>query len=157
MLAIHELKTTDHYCYWSQNFVGNKGIVVLDESLYVDEAWFHLLRNINSQNTRLWSTENPHATHKQPLHLKKVRVWIAISRKCIVKLIFFADAVNTEKYCSNIILTFEGQLTESDIYNTYFQQDGAEAHTLCITMALLWEFLVNKLFWRDSGHQNHPI
>jgi hypothetical protein len=35
-----------------------------------DEAWFHLLGYLNSQNIRMWSAENPHFF--QELH---ITVW----------------------------------------------------------------------------------
>jgi hypothetical protein len=37
----------------------------------MDEAWFHLSGYINSQNSRIWSAENPHALHENPLHLSE--------------------------------------------------------------------------------------
>lgn len=92
--AVQELKPADHakrlhYCHWFQNFITEKGIEVLNECFYTDEAWFHLSGSINSQNTRLWSIENPHLLNEQPMHPEKLGVWIAISRKRIVGPIFF--------------------------------------------------------------------
>lgn len=58
-------KVLNHYCHcgssqWFQNFVAEWGIEVLDECFYTDEAWLHLSGYLNSQNTMLWSIENPH-------------------------------------------------------------------------------------------------
>jgi hypothetical protein len=39
---------------------------------YSDETWFHYTGYVNSQNTRIWSTENPHAAYKTPLHLSRL-------------------------------------------------------------------------------------
>ena len=30
-----------------------------------DEAWFRLSGHVNSQNTRCWSSENPHVIHER--------------------------------------------------------------------------------------------
>jgi hypothetical protein len=57
---------------------------MLDVTFFLDEAWFHLTSYVNSQNTRIWSKENPHAAHETPLHPVKIGVWCAVSRHRIV-------------------------------------------------------------------------
>src|SRR5678815_6027517 len=64
--CVQELKTPDQekrmaYCRWFRSFVDNRGIAEQDRVFLTDEAWFHLSGYVNSQNTRIWSTENPHA------------------------------------------------------------------------------------------------
>jgi hypothetical protein len=55
------------YCCWFQTFIDeNPGI--LDYTWFSNEAWFHLSGYVNSQNTRLWGTENPHAMFEEPLY-----------------------------------------------------------------------------------------
>jgi hypothetical protein len=55
------------YCRWVQTFIDeNPGI--LDYTCFSDEAWFHLSGYVNSQNTRLWGTENPHAKFEELLY-----------------------------------------------------------------------------------------
>ena len=39
---------------------------VLDVTFFTDEAWFHLSGYVNSQNSRLWSYDNPHSLHENP-------------------------------------------------------------------------------------------
>ena len=62
----------------------------LDPLLYFisDEAWFHLSRYVNSQNTHYWSSENPHVIHETPLHDLKIGVWCAALGIKIVGPIF---------------------------------------------------------------------
>lgn len=76
---------------------------MLDVTFFTDEAWFHLSGYVNSQNSRLWSSDNPLSVHKTPLHDKKVGVWVAISRHRIVGPIFFT---NTQKTASAIVQIF---------------------------------------------------
>jgi hypothetical protein len=38
----------------------------LDYTWFSDEAWFHLSGYVNSQNTRLCASENPHALFEEP-------------------------------------------------------------------------------------------
>jgi hypothetical protein len=59
-----------------------------------DEAYFHLSGYVNSQHTRIWSDENPHAVHQTPLHDIKIGVWCAVSVKRIIGPIFYHETVN---------------------------------------------------------------
>jgi hypothetical protein len=53
------------YCRWFQTFIEeNPGI--LDYTWFSDEAWFHLSGYVNSQNTHLWGSENPHHCSRNP-------------------------------------------------------------------------------------------
>ena len=80
--AVQELKVTDfekrlHYCYWLKNFVITHGNEILNPCFFSDEAWFYLQGSVHSQNTHLWSNENPHEIQEAPLHCKKGGVWVA--------------------------------------------------------------------------------
>ena len=39
------------------------------------EAHFDLVRYVNKQNCRIWSTQNPHAYIEKPMHSKRVTFW----------------------------------------------------------------------------------
>jgi hypothetical protein len=98
----HELKEIYkekrmRYCKWFRQFVRN-GVDILEKVFVFEEAWFHLSGYVNSQNSRFWSSENPHLFHKVPLHSQKIGCWCAISRKRIVGPIFFSEIVTAEKY-----------------------------------------------------------
>ena len=106
ILAMQELKTTDHekrlrYCRWFNRFIEENTADVLDVTFLTDKAWFHLSGYVNSQNSRLWSSDNPHSLHETLLHDKKVGVWVAISRRTcrIVGPIFFMNTINSARYC----------------------------------------------------------
>jgi hypothetical protein len=53
----------------------------LDYTWFSDEAWFHLSSFVNSQNTCLWGSENPHALFEEPLHSQKVGMFCALSQQ----------------------------------------------------------------------------
>ena len=64
--VVHELKPQDSekrllFCLWFENFILEKGENILNHTFFGDEAWFHLSGYMNSQNSRAWSTVNPHA------------------------------------------------------------------------------------------------
>ena len=93
--CVQELKLPDkderlQYCRWLLSMVEEGR---LDPLLYFmsDEAWFHLSGYVNSQNTRYWSSENPHVIHETPLHNLKIGVWCAVSETKIVGPIFFLN------------------------------------------------------------------
>ncbi len=56
---------------------------------YFDEAWIHLDGNIDLQNFQVRVSENPNAFVEKCLHLQKIGVWYAISRKQVVGYFFF--------------------------------------------------------------------
>ena len=154
IMAVQELKTTGHekrlrYCRWFNRFIEENTADVLDVTFFTDEAWFHLSGYINSQNSRLWSSDNPHSLHETPLHDKKVGVWVAISRRRMVGPTFFMNTINSERYCSDILHAFIGQMTSDEINYSWFQQDGATAHTSGRSMHLLKEFFGDHIISKD--------
>jgi hypothetical protein len=93
---MHELKEPDkekrlQYCRWFAHFI-REGVDILDEVFYSDEARFHLSGYVNSQNSRIWSDENPHTFHERPLHSVKVGIWCAVSRRKIIGPILTAES-----------------------------------------------------------------
>ena len=148
--VVHELKPTDHekrinYCEWFQRFIMRHGNDVLDRTFFTDEAWFSLSGFVNSQNTRIWSSENPNAIQETPLHPEKIGVWCAISRSRIIGPIFFNTTVNSDVYCSDILFPFIGQLNEIELNSGFFQQDNATAHTSHQSMRLLGEIFGERI------------
>jgi hypothetical protein len=83
------LKQADHekyinYCEWFTNYIQIKTVDILDVTFFTDEVCFHLSGYVVTQNTRMWSSENPYAVHENPLHHQELGVWVAISRRRIV-------------------------------------------------------------------------
>jgi hypothetical protein len=81
---MQELKMADHeerirYCEWFTNSIQTKTVDILGITFFTDEAWFHILGYVNTQNTQLWSSENPYAVHEKPLQDQKLGVQDAIS------------------------------------------------------------------------------
>jgi hypothetical protein len=97
--VVQELTQQDNnkcmtYCHWFQTFTDeNPGI--LDYTRFSDEAWLHLSGYVNSQNTHLWGSENPHALFEEPLHSQEVGVFCALSQRRIIGPIFFDTTVTS--------------------------------------------------------------
>ena len=111
---------------------------------------------MNSQNSRVWSTENPHALFQKPLHDQKVSVWCALSRGCIIGSIFFENTITTEHYIHNILELFFDQLTEQEKQQGWFQQDGATAHTARVSMAAVSEVFGDRVISRSLWPPRSP-
>src|ERR1700729_2263229 len=105
---------------------------------------------MNSQNSRIWATENPHDIHESPLHSKKVGVWRTISGQRIIGPIFFRENLNTTAYL-NIFTMFVEQLNHQQLTQGYFQQDGATRHTSNVAISMINNFfpdhLISKNLW----------
>jgi transposase len=113
--AVLELKPGDSakrvaYCKWFLDFLDHEEEDILDVTFFTDEAYFHLLRNINSQNSHVWCAHNPHAFHESPLHDENIGVWVGMSRRRIVGPICFSETLNSQRYCDNIVYPFIMQL-----------------------------------------------
>jgi hypothetical protein len=130
-----ELKTTDYakrtaYGDWFNQFIVTHGEAIMDLLYHSDEAWFHLSGNVNSQNARLWTPKNPHALHESPLHSLKIGAWCAMSRKKIIRPIFFDETTKTKVYIYEILYPFFAHLTDEEFdhgYFGYFQHTSRES------------------------------
>ena len=159
--VVHELKPQDSekrvlFCRWFENFILEKGENILNHTFFSDEAWFHLSGYMNSQNSRAWSTVNPHALFQKPLHDQKVGVWCALSRGRIIGPIFFENTITSKRYIHNILEPFFNQLTEQEKQQGWFQKDGATAHTASVSMAAVGEVFGDRVIFRGLWPPRSP-
>jgi hypothetical protein len=56
-----------------------------------NEANFRLYGNVNSQNCRHWTTENPRDTHQKTLHSEKFIVWCGVASFMVIGPCLFED------------------------------------------------------------------
>ena len=104
-----EEKRMAHFRWFQTILKENPGI--LDYTWFSDEAWFHLSGYVNSQNSRIWASENPNAIHEEPPHSEKIGVWRGTSRRRIIGPIFFDATITTAVYME-IFNTFVNQLDD---------------------------------------------
>jgi len=73
---------------------------------------------------------------------------------------FFSEALNSQRYCDNIVYPFNGQLKEDEIDKACFQQDGATAHTARMSMTLLDDVFadrtISKTIWPPRSPDLSP-
>ena len=125
-------------------------------TFFSDEAWFYLFGYRNSQNSRVWSTENSPALFQKPLHDQKVGVWCSLSRERIIGSIFLENTITSESYIHNILESFFDQLTEQEKQQCWFQQDDATAHTARVSMAAVGEVFRDRVISRGLWPPRSP-
>ena len=105
---------------------------------------------VNSQNSRIWASENPNAIHEESPHLEKIAVWREMCRRRIIGPIFFDATITTAAYME-IFNTIVNQLNDRELSIGYFQQDGATSHTSHASMAEIQSFfgerVISKGLW----------
>ena len=159
--AVHELKPGDSakrvaYCMWFLDFLDRAGEDILNITVFMDEAYFHLSGYINSQNSRVWCAHNLHVFHESLLHDEKIGVWVGMSCRRIVGPIFFLETLNFQRYCDNIVYPIIVQLKD-EIDKAYFQQDGATAHTVHMSMALLDDVFADRIVSKTIWPPRSPV
>jgi len=117
-------------------------------------VWFHLSGYINSQNSRIWASDNPNAIHEEPLHLEKIGVWCGMAQRNIIGPIFF-DATITAVYME-IFNTFVNQLYDEELSIGYFQQDGVTSHTSQASMAEIQSFFSDCVILKGLWPPHSP-
>ncbi|GFX13332.1 putative DD41D transposase [Trichonephila clavipes] len=161
-LAIHQ---NDHqarrrFVEWAQNEIA----VVPDfhkRILFSDEAHFWLNGYVNKQNCRIWSEANPQVYVETPLHPEKLTVWCALWAGGIIGPYFFKNdeghnvTVNGDRYRTMITNFFIPELSNHDVQELWFQQDGATCHTAHATIDLLKDTFGDRLISR-FGPVNWP-
>jgi hypothetical protein len=157
--AVHKLTGPDkikpvNNCNWFLRLV-ERNPEILTMTWFTDEAWFHLSGYVNSQNMRIWASENPHAFNETPIHPQKVGVWCAISAQRVNGPIFFEQTVNSEVY-KDIFMAFMEKLDDIELTQGYFQLDGATCHTSNESMALINSSFVDRVILNNLWPPRSP-
>lgn len=128
--------------------------------MWTDEAHFSLHGEVNTQNSRIWATSNPHAYTTKPLHSPHVTVWCGFTASFIIGPLFFEERcpVSGWKTCS---VTAERYLTllndhvvpalqqRRALSSVTFMQDGAPPHvSRSVKTFLLSKFTEDRLISR---------
>jgi hypothetical protein len=122
-----------YFCNWFLQSV-HDGEVDPQLVFFSGEAWFSIHGEVNSQNNRYWSAENPRFIHELPLHDERIGVWCAINAHKIIGPIFYDDTVHAARYVNNILSPFFAELTEEERLHGVFQLDSATAHMAYISL-----------------------
>lgn len=165
MMFVQELTEDDpdrrvQFCEEIMNKL-DRNVVSLDSIVFSDESTFTLNGELNRQNCRYWSAENPHwirETHTQ--YPQKVNVWAGIIGDHIIGPIFIEGNLTAAKYLN--ILRDEVVPALANLYpnalhptlpseTVWFQQDGATPHYAVIVRDYLTEIFPNKWIGRRGA------
>ena len=110
--------------------------------LMSDQAHFHLHGTVNKQSFQYWSAANPHELHQCPTCDPKVTEWCAVWSRGVIGPYFFEDedgkAITvTSQWYTEMINEFLSPNLPPNNGTLQFQQDGAMAHTIVISIAAL--------------------
>jgi hypothetical protein len=101
-----------HLCNWFFQSVKDGKFDPQLVFLFSDDAWFSTPGEVNSQNNRYSSEENPGLIHELPFHDEKRALWCAMEVSRIIGSIFYDKGLNVVRYTNNILRTFFSELTE---------------------------------------------
>lgn len=98
--------------------------------LFSDEALFYVNGEVNRQNVRYWSQQNPHfVDYSKQQGVHKVMVWCGLWKSHVLGPFFFEDHVNGDTYLAMLKDKLMPQLESlGEGIPEWFQQDGAPAH-----------------------------
>ena len=153
MLMTQQLLDMDHtlrlgFCTRILKEIEEK-TVPLQQILFTDEAHFYLHGDVNSQNMRYWSVNNPHIIHEKPLHSPRLTVWVGVASFGIIGPYFFKETVNGVRYREMLDNFVIPELRrKKKLKTTWFQQDGATCHTATETLELLRTYFGNRIISR---------
>jgi len=126
----------------------------LNNLIMSDEAHFHLNGFVNKQNCRIWGTENPRALHQRQLHPVRCTVWCGIMADKVIGPYFFENEIHEPQTVSGAAYRtmLEDFLRPVVLNNrdTWFQQDGATAHTARATIAILRELFDDRIISKNA-------
>jgi hypothetical protein len=102
-----------------------------------NEANFRLCGNVNSQNCRYWTTENPRDTHQKTSHSEKFIVWCGVASFVVIGPWLFEDeagmavTVNSARHSEmlRIFLKLVLQRLGVETQTLWFPQDRATKHS----------------------------
>ena len=97
--------------------------------MFSDEAYSYLNGEVNKQNLRYWSKENPHwFTAIKERGAKKIMAWVAVWEGHIFGPFFFDTSVTAENYLTMLGNELMPELDGIGGRPAYFMQDGAPPH-----------------------------
>ncbi|UYV79775.1 hypothetical protein LAZ67_18000608 [Cordylochernes scorpioides] len=89
----------------------------LSNVLWTDEAHFSLNGEVNTQNSRIWATENPRIFTEMPLYQVRVTVWCGFTSSFVIGSFFFEE-INERTFKTD----------RQALSETTFMQDGGPPH-----------------------------
>ncbi len=90
---------------------------------------FLLSGHVSKQNMRFWAMEQPHAAHREPLHIEKLTVRCALSSEGIIGPMSLMKLLIPSVICHSWRIKLYQPSKRSTMQDVLFMQDGAPPHT----------------------------
>lgn len=103
----------------------------LSSIIFTDESSFTLHNEPNTQNNRMWASENPHRVfHGRTQYPEKVNVWAGILGNNIIGPFFIDGNLTGERFLQLLIEDIGPAVAEvsRNLQTVWFQMDGCPAH-----------------------------
>ncbi|PZR19586.1 MAG: hypothetical protein DI538_31030, partial [Azospira oryzae] len=139
---------------------------LMENLFFSDEAHFYLNGEVNRQDFRLWSDENPHWFAEEPLYPEKVTVWLGVGLNGFIGPFFWESDPQFPGERGINARWYEAMLTDQAIpalrnwpnfRRLVFQHDRAPAHFSRRIRRLLDRTFPNRWMGRDSPVDHPPI
>lgn len=135
------------------NFIINKletDSSFVNDILWTDECTFSRIGVINKQNTHFWSLENPRHIRPNKHQVRwSVNVWCGIWKGALVGPFFFEGTLKGNDYVNLLrgpLSDFlDDHVSLADLSKIWFQHDGAPAHKIGPSQALLRSMFNDKI------------
>ena len=120
---------------------------MLDNLVFMDEAWVHLSGYINGQNVRIWIAANLHALHKNPLHSQTLVFCVQglnneLRNPCSLKIQLLQKIFQI--FTLNLLLCSKGSLVSAICGKAICGKAiCGKANTVKITTAFLLDFFTD--------------
>jgi transposase len=139
-------------CEWFSNKLDENDRFTEDCVLFSDEALFYVNGEVNRQNVRYWSQNNPHwVDHSKQQGAQKIMVWCGLWKAHVLGPFFFDNHVTGATYLTMLRDQVMPQLERLDEgLPEWFQQDGAPAHFATVVRDWL-----NDTFSNWIGRRGH--
>ena len=109
----------------------------LSRIVFSDECMFRVNGSVNTQNVRIWGTENPYSVHEEVMNSPGIMAWCAMSEDRIIGPYFFENGNVTGASYRNMLNDYAFPRFQNLRNDYIFQQDGAPAHTFNLVKAYL--------------------
>jgi hypothetical protein len=126
---------------------------ILHKLCFTDEKFFRLGGEFNLHNMVCYSTTNPNYRITKPNAYAGVMAWCAVTWHGLIGPLFPEGNINAEVYQNMLETEFLPELRKHmQPRNTWFQQDGARAHTAQTTRQYLNGVFGNHWIGKGSDH-----
>ena len=124
--------------------------------VFSDECVFHVSGIANTQNSRIWGTENPRHYRQHEMHSEKITVWCAVHANGVLDPYYFDNQTVRGADYNQLLHTYVRAQAPYFPSNALFQQDGAPPHTNLQARALLNEIFPNSWIGKYGPHNWPP-